>query len=71
MIISVSVTSTDTKLLSIPHGRILKIWGLTVIDTSGAANTITLHDKGNYYDGTDFSSAYDVNVDKEAIGANA
>lgn len=71
MIIPLSITNTDSKLLSIPHGRVLRIYGMTVIDKSGAANTITLHDKGNYYDGTDFSSTYDIDIDVTAVGANA
>ena len=70
MIIKVNVSSTDGKLFSLPDGRILKIYGATFIDSSGAANTIRLHDKGNYYNGTDFSNTFDVDVMEESLSAN-
>ena len=70
MIIKVSVSSADAKLLTLPDGRILQIYDMTFIDQSGASNTIRLHDKGNFYDGTDFSSTYDVDVAEHSLSAN-
>ena len=70
MIIKLTVTNTDSKLFTLPHGRILKVYGATFIDQSGAANTIRLHDKGNYYDGTDFSNTFDVDVAEHSLAAN-
>ncbi len=70
MIIEAVISSTDSKLFTIPDGRIMEIYGITYIDSSGAANTIRVHDKGNYYDGTDFSSTFDVDISEYPVAAN-
>jgi len=70
MQVTVDVTSKKTKVFDIPHGRIARIVGITIVDTSGAANSLTLTDEGNYYNGSDFSSPFTRIVVYEKFGAN-
>lgn len=70
-LVTFSVTSTKAKILTVPAGRLLKINSIHIKDKSGASNTITITDEGNYYDGTDFSNTFVRTIADRVVDANS